>query len=700
MRKPLLSRGPLLAGVCLLSLAVLPGIGENFQSGAKRVPAFSDWTTRHLIYPRTGPIDKMIAAERDPRAAMTWRRQLGAGNWRHRGTGSAVASRGGADWSIYLGQNGTAASQYPAKFGFDVNAVPSCANDFVVFPINAVGSATQPNIVAFNQLYSGTVGGTGICNRAPSTTDTGTSAEVYWSYNVQGIPGGGAVTASPVLSLDSNGTGTGTKLAFVESGSGSAHFHVLAWKAGDGKQASNFQSVGLGEIVGTPVIVNSGSGYAKNDTVTISGGSTLAIYRIQNVVNHAGVKGIVTVLNPTPVTVGYGYTTANGVATTTSGAGVGLTLNITALSTKTINTFSATTPVVGSGTATDLAFGSSTDTLSWPFPDYNTDVVYVGNDAGQLFRIKDVFCMGNVPNPDCTSESSGPAPSIDTTWGTGGFVQVCGGELTAPVYDADTKQVFVGCSDGKLYAVSQNGTIASLQVGDGTTYGGIVDPVLLDATDGFVYAVTGSGSATGGTTGILVQAKTTTLGTNVMVPIGAGGQCNIHAPTPNNAYWTSPTSAGALMYVAGVTGTVSQPCTASSTGGQLELYGIAFGANGTINAGGPAHFLNSGNPGNEWAPLTEFFNANAGIDRLFVSVLTPGGNFASANITAGFPTAFNTFADEGMGSSGIIVDNDSTSAQASSLYFGALQENTACNNTTSTTATGGCAVKLTQAGLQ
>ena len=47
---------------------------------------------------------------------------------------------------------------------------------------------------------------------------------------------GGLVATSPALSLD------GTKVAFVETGSGTAHFHVLAWKSGDGV-AAIFQSV-------------------------------------------------------------------------------------------------------------------------------------------------------------------------------------------------------------------------------------------------------------------------------------------------------------------------------------------------------------------------------------------------------------------------------------------------------------------------
>jgi len=81
-----------------------------------------------------------------------------------------------------------------------------------------------------------------------------------------------------------------------------------------------------------------------------------------------------------------------------------------------------------------------------------------------------------------------------------------------------------------------------------------------------------------------VQAKAD-FSSSVAVPIGLGNQCNIHAPTPNNAYFTSITSAGALMYVSGVstTGTVNQPCTAASGGtATVELYAATFTATGVM----------------------------------------------------------------------------------------------------------------------
>jgi hypothetical protein len=627
---------PLPWGGRVTLLLLLPiGLLPLFATVQRTIPhgpssRFQDWSTRHAIYSQTGTSAALEAARSDPRAIFRWReveqreaqqrQALAILGFRGRRPPHRFPDRVDAamhrDWSINLGTAGTAPSMYPAKFGFNVTSAPNCTNDFVVFPVNAAGSASQPNIVAFNNLYSGTAGGTGICDgrAAPGGghTDTKTSATVLWSYNVNKI--GGAVTTSPVISFDA----TGSKIAFVESAAGSpAHFHVLAWKSGDGQTTS-----------------------------------------LQNA------------LVPKAVT------------------------------------FVGTAPIAGSGTATDLALGAAatgTDTLSSPYIDYANDLAYVGNDIGVVYRIKNVFCT--------TASCGTAAPSLDTTWGTGGAVTIggtCIGKLTAPVLDFYNLNIYVGCSDGKLYSISQTGTIKSLVVGDGVTakvYGGIVDPPLVDGINGFVYAV--SGSANNGANGVLVQAKAD-FSSSVGAPVGNGNQCNIHAPTPNNAYFTSITSAGALMYVAGVDpGTVNQPCSPTSVGtANVELYGVTFGATGVMTSGTPAQSVTDGaGPGLEWSPLAEFFNATTATDWLFISALQSGqANFSSANITNSFPTAatFTNPIKEGVGASGMVVDNQANAAtfpQAASVYFNALQQNAACTNNTNG-QTGGCAVKLTQAALQ
>jgi hypothetical protein len=625
MTKPL-PWGGRFALLLLLPVGLLPFVATVRRS-VPQVPAhrFHDWSTRHTIYSQTGTSAALEAARSDPRAIFRWHeveqgliqqrqlRSFARFGYRPRRR-FPFRSKGTVerDWSINLGTAGTANAMYPAKFSFDVNATPSCANDFVVFPVNAAGSAAQANIVAFNNLYSGTAGTNGICNRGATGNDTGVAATVMWSYNVHAIAAGAAVPTSPVLSLD------GAKVAFVESAAGNpAHFHVLAWKAGDGRVA-NLQNALLPKAIVAP--------------------------------------------------------------------------------------FSATAPAAASGTATDLSFGTTTDTLSSPYIDYANDVAYLGNDAGVLYRIKNVFCT----TPACGTAQ----PAIDLTWGTAGAVAVCAGKLTAPVLNYYNFNVYVGCSDGKLYRISQAGTVASLVVGDGVAtkaFGGIVDPPLVDGVNGFVYAV--SGSAGNGANGVLVQAKAD-LSSSVAVPIGSGNQCNIHVPAPNNAYFTSPTAAGALMYVAGTTGTVG-PCTATgATAGTGDIFAATFTASGVITAGAPAKKTTGlANPGNEFAPMIEFFNPNigAGVDLLFFSVLCTGADMASYNITAGFPGAFLAGPiSEGFGTSGIVVDNSALTTagnfpQAASFYFNALGENAACTGNTggnTTPGTLGCAVKLTQAALQ
>jgi hypothetical protein len=580
-----------MSAILLSNLLAFPAYGQEKKKDFAHQPGIpQDWSGRHVVYARVGPVRSMLAAQRDPRAILSWQASIRAAWHRQEDPRNSysTASTSHRDWSIPLGSAGTAAAMYPAKFTFDINATPSCSSDFIVYPVNAIGSSSQPNIVAFNNLYSGTAGGIGACNRAsPPAGDDGVSATTIWSYNVQGIATGGAVTTSPSLSID------GSRVAFVESATGSpAHFHVLAPKNGDG---------------------------------------------------------------------------------------VGANLQLPAAAPETISAFSSTAPAVDSGTATDLVVGSTasdTNTLSSPFVDYVNDVAYVGNDNGTLFRIKDIFCT---VSPSCAGGTP-PAPSIDTSWGTGGSVSVgpgsCAGTasstLTGPVKDFVTGNIFVGCADGKLYGFDSTGAALpnpSVVVGNGTATGKIVDPPIVDGVNGFVYVVSGNSS---GGHAVLVQAKTD-LSAPIVATVGAGGSFNLHSPDFNDAYFSSGTSTNWLIYVLAYNATASE----------LALYGVGFDASHNMIAGTPTHEFDLAHPIAELSPVTEFLNGAT--DNLFAGILsaTPP-NFASVNITT-FPTALAHTATEGSGTSGIVIDNVSPLVQASSVYFSALGANTA--------------VKLTQAGL-
>ncbi len=107
-----------------------------------------DWSRRHVVYPRIGPIKSLISLQHDPRAILSWQ-EAEREDW-HRAK-DRVGDEGGdgdrdrdrrhshgthsdlqRDWSIGLGIGTTAPAMYPAKYSFDVNAAPDCTNDFVV----------------------------------------------------------------------------------------------------------------------------------------------------------------------------------------------------------------------------------------------------------------------------------------------------------------------------------------------------------------------------------------------------------------------------------------------------------------------------------------------------------------------------------------------------------------------------------------
>jgi hypothetical protein len=100
----------------------------------------------------------------------------------------------------------------PAKYTFDVTAVPSCANDFVAVGISSTpASGGQANIVGVNNLYS-----TSPASAAPNCTTNGPTVKFAYAS------GTGQVPAALAISLN------GTQLAYIENlSAGKSYFHVL-----------------------------------------------------------------------------------------------------------------------------------------------------------------------------------------------------------------------------------------------------------------------------------------------------------------------------------------------------------------------------------------------------------------------------------------------------------------------------------------
>ena len=316
------------------------------------------------------------------------------------------------------------------------------------------------------------------------------------------------------------------------------------------------------------------------------------------------------------------------------------------------------------GALRSLEYANATNTRSSPFVDYGEDAAYVGADNGYLYKIKPVFRPG----------TPAVVASIPVT---------SGAKLTGAVRDPFTGLVFV--SDGQYVKAYDSNLADKAQLLVSSRDYGIVDPPILDVTNHFVYVFSMDNPA--GTRAVTVQipytASSSVFGTAVFAEIGGQISTPIRSGAFDNGYYTAPGS-GAL-YVCGnqwPSGSSSLPA----------LYKLDFQSGGTMNA---TPFLKNTkiSPwGGECSPLTEFFNSPN--DRLFLSHSgvqqvqmwqLPVGDDGNDDKDASYGVP--------NGTCGIIVDNISAAAQASSIYFSTrypvpcMSENKIC------------AVKLTQAGL-
>jgi hypothetical protein len=495
------------------------------------------------------------------------------------------------DWSVSLGTGHVAANMFPAKYSFNTNGTPNCTTDYVVYGLNVAGvNNRQANMVGINRLYSGTP--TGLC---------GTNPVVNWAYN--GSTAAGKVLTSTVPSLD------GKKIAFVESGTNSAVFHILTWLAGQG-------------------------------TVTRS----------------------VTPTKP-----------PNCTAATSCLVSV---------------TFSTT----------------ATDTFASPWIDYATDKAFVASDDGKVYRISCVFtCALNT------------APVVDWTYtlpvaGTGGATPRPNGG----VYNSPYGYLIIGDQLGELWVINAGGTTPTLHAGPvmiggggcstinppgrtgtpspctptGTAFG-IPDSVLLDASGASQRILAFSGN--NGTSAVVAQLTQDLTGL-VSVPIGEGG-VDIHSGAFDNAYFGATPATGNIFL-----------CGTGTTDTTPYHYWIGFTAYPVMNSTTTGSLQRlAGATGVPCAPYTEFFNPNlnlggvVGHHDLLVSGLVSAnpGYIISNDISLGSVPGALTFVQYNGGISGVVIDNDSNSAQASSVYFSTLGTVNvgSCANEL-------CAVKLTQSALQ
>lgn len=292
---------------------------------------------------------------------------------------------------------------------------------------------------------------------------------------------------------------------------------------------------------------------------------------------------------------------------------------------------------------------------------YVTTYSWAGSGSGYLYKLSNVFNGSATP----TIVWSVPLDAVPST----------------PVYDSVSNKVFFTDSNGRIDYVTDTGTSPPAEYGSVLANGTTSEyPVTVDSTHQMVYASFNSN----GTNALVVQAPTS-LASAVSVPVGPASTTYTgpYSPDFNNAWYTG--SGTPLMYVAG-TGTGTVP----------TLYSVGFNGSGVMNSSANATTAALATGMADSSSVTEFYNAALLKDYLFVGVTdncvaTTGGGTAgcvmSLDITSGFPTvnASSTALAAAGGPTGIIVDNDSSLSQASSIYYA--------------TKTGVALVKATQSGL-
>jgi hypothetical protein len=240
-----LSAPKLLLSVALLTLAAIsvPMRGQNVPTvriGHTAITGLpEDWSHHHVSFPDPGTMDEAIhngtyeqwvKIVNEPRYLMqqlkkdlpvqgpaaqdvnirnaqrAWSR---GSRWtpyvppEQKSTSSAIKK----DWSMSLAGSGTGtvgADQYPAKFSFATDTGDASCNDFVVYNTGLAGSATQPTIIAYTNLYP----------------NCGTSPTILFQYNTAYTQSTDAlnsnlVTTSPVFTgWEST---TSPNIAFVQA---------------------------------------------------------------------------------------------------------------------------------------------------------------------------------------------------------------------------------------------------------------------------------------------------------------------------------------------------------------------------------------------------------------------------------------------------------------------------------------------------
>jgi hypothetical protein len=646
------------------------------------------------------------------------------------------------DWSNVLGGGSSSLGGsgvpgvFPAKYNFNINAAPSCANDFVVYPTNAAGATSSGNAKTrrFTMSGGGDPAGTitiGVPGTPRSVVLTAANNNNGTNFDVAGDNTAEALSLANAANRWSGQTGI---VATASAANVTFAFNTGGNPGGDVPITDNLSNFGSD----TPA---NGSGAAGQPTI-------IAFNQLYNTTCNA------TRSNTNAPNVMWAYNTGNGYLVETSpvlsyedgGKQVafiqrsGTTLQLVLLKWA-AGQGSAGAPVTPSVAANAAAYAAAranagsamyvmtlngtsntgnVPTYSSPFVDYVDDVLWVGDGNGRLHKFTGVF-------------KGTPAEVVG-----GGFPATleAGLKLSPPV--SNNGQVYIGSSagagtvGGKLYRVNAatgavNASSAKLARNDTP---GVRESPIIDGATGQVYTFVYNDNTSVYTDTARCDAfaneidgcraviqfteffANDSIGTRKFIGRGNGVTRVLYAGAFDDAFYSSNNGTGAMYIVGGLPGNtfyatlwkipivngVMQTPIQGATFGDRDRYQEGSGASsGTDNLQQIAPVTVQKNGTNEYVFVSTATYANAtgcGAGTFADSACIYMYNLSDLNGSgAGTGAAWGTtnvpsaaLAAPG-GTGGIVVDNVSATTGASQIYFTQLQS-------------GGNAIQASQSGLQ
>lgn len=626
------------------------------------------------------------------------------------------------DWSNVLG--GAAgvgkANVFPAKFNFDINAAPKCANDFVVYTTSSAGATSSGAFAS----RTGTFTANPTAGQTVTITHTGSpplvltlSATSNLGLNFLRVAGNTIANATNLANAIARNGGT----AGVTATSAGAIVTVTSLTSGTTPNVTLAET--LSGFTWAATTLTGGSGTAGQPTI-------IAFNQLYKGTTAPACG--TTATQKVPATF-WSYSTGTGAFAETSpvlsldGTQIAFVQRTAAnVANLVLLKWSSTSPgTVGAPTAptsvaadsyrgctapcmTVIAFsGNPNNTNSSPYVDYVGDTLYVGADNGTLHKFTGIFGY----NYDVYTGAT-PAEVTTAPWPV---TVSTGNMLTSPVYDANgSGLIFVGSdtgasSGGQLHsidpttaAVVSSGQLASYTiVNGGANTTGVRDAPIVDWAAQRVYTFVESDTSQACNTAeckAIYQFPTNSSINGLTAPkvqIGRGQIAArvLYAGTFDDAYYSSANANAASptgnLYVCGTTSG-----TTISTQPTLWKIPITNNVMGTPVVG-PTLVSGTAN----CSPITEV--PNGANDYIYVSVNALGNKTGcTGSATIGCVYMFNLTgliwgtginANAGIqatgGAGGIIIDNVSATTGASQIYY-------------STLTSPGNAVQASQAALQ